>query len=239
MEYLIDIDNNAIRIKQGEGFIRSVNESEFYRFLMESRDKQIYLCSDNEKINKHVRQNYINVKILDSNIYHEILPVVNQDILDKKPQQIMAANAVFHEYGTDVIVVDFENIMTIDTYNQQQYVSGVIYPGLEMHFKEINECGHKDIKFNEINNESVISTANQIGKGVVNGYIGAIKTLIDGELQNYPWIMDVVFTGRRVNNFIDHLNEQNDSINFTYVYDQNLTFKGMQYYVESLKNRKI
>ncbi len=238
MEYLVDIDEEVIRIKDEEGFVRTVSKNGFEEFLEKSKKEKIYLCSNNEEMNTYIRRSFINVKILDQNMYKEILHTVTDEILKKKPQQIMAANAVFHEYGPDVIIVDFENLLTIDTYNQQNYVSGVIYPGLDMHFNELNNYGYKNIKFNYVNSEEVVSTANQIGKGIINGYIGAIKELIDGEIQHFPWIMDIVFTGRRINNFINYLDEQKENLNFQFQYEENLIFKGMKYYVDSLENKK-
>lgn len=238
MEYLVDIDEEVIRIKDEEGFVRTVSKNGFEEFLEKSKKEKIYLCSNNEEMNTYIRRSFINVKILDQNMYKEILHTVTDEILKKKPQQIMAANAVFHEYGPDVIIVDFENLLTVDTYNQQNYVSGVIYPGLDMHFNELNNYGYKNIKFNYVNSEEVVSTANQIGKGIINGYIGAIKELIDGEIQHFPWIMDIVFTGRRINNFINYLDEQKENLNFQFQYEENLIFKGMKYYVDSLENKK-
>ncbi len=231
MRYLIDIDEELIRIKNPDGFIRTIVRDELQNFLNENREVKIFICSGNKEINKLVQEQYINVKLLDKNCFANILPELNEEILTKKPQQIMAANAVFNEYGIDAIIVNFENIMTIDTYNHQQYVSGVMYPGIDYHFQSFNQLGISEIKFNKINDESVIKNAEQIGKGIVNGYLGAIKTLIDEELSNYPWINTVIFTGQRVNNFIGYLNEQVETLNFNYVYEQNLIFKGMDYYI--------
>ncbi len=231
MKYLIDIDEGLIRIKNPDGFIRTIVKEELYNFLNENREVKIYICSGNKEINKLVQEQYINVKLLDKNCFINILPKLNEAVLAKKPQQIMAANAVFNEYGIDAIIVNFENLMTIDTYNQQQYVSGVMYPGIDSHFQSFNQLGIEEIKFNEINHEAVIKNSEQIGKGIVNGYLGAIKTLIDEELNNYPWINNVIFTGQRVNNFIGYLNEQVETLNFNYTYEQNLIFKGMEYYI--------
>ncbi len=233
--YLVEIDQNIVRVKSSEGFAHKFEIERIEDFLEENKEADIYVCSQDTTINHEISKKYINVKILDSSVYAEMFATISDLVLKLSPQQLFRGFAVCKMYEDSSIIVNLDKVLKIDVFNNGLYASGVIYPSFEMLFNCMSEEGFTQPKLTQVNDEIIQDIANQIGSGIVNGYIGTLKHLIDKQLEAYPWIDIIVFTGLKMENFINFYGIENlkASLGYNIILESNLVFKGMEYYIEA------
>ncbi len=233
--YLVEIDQKLVRVKSSEGFAHKFEIERIEEFLEENKEEDIYVCSQDTTVNHEISHKYINVKILDSSVYEEMFGVMSESVLKLSPQQLFRGYAVCKMYGDSSIIVNLDKILKIDVFNNGTYATGVIYPSFEMLFNCMNDEGYSQPKLTQVNDEIVQDVANQIGSGIVNGYIGTLKHLIDKQLEAYPWIDNIVFTGLKMENFINFygVDDLKSSLGYNIILESNLIFKGMEYYIEA------
>ncbi len=231
---LIDILNDELRIHTSNGISHVLSIENLEAYLDEHGEENYILCADNIDINQKLSEKYINVRIFDQNEYEKIFQTINPNILKLFPQQILRAVAVFELYGDDVIIANLDHVLTIDVYNSGEYGTGSIYPSFESKFTSLKECGYPGPKFTNIDEFIIQDIPNQIGKGVVNGYIGSIRQIINAHLMEYPWINTIVFTGSKMRNFIQFYGKERleDELKFNFEYADGLVFQGLEKYYQ-------
>ncbi len=228
--YLIDVTKNTVKVRENNEIVRTLQVENLEQYLDENRDCSFIICSDNIDINQNMAQNYINVKVFDSKQYANVFKNINDNILELSPQQVLRAIAVINKINDNTIIVNLDQILTVDVYNNGEYGTGSIFPSFESMFASIRELEFPAQKFNNIDNAIIQDIPNKIGKGIVNGYIGALSGILETHLNEYPWIDTIVFTGDRMRDFIQFYGklrlEKELGINFEYV--NGLVFDGME-----------
>ncbi len=233
--YLVEIDQNLVRVKSSDGFAHKFEIEKMEDFLEENKEADIYVCSQDTSINHEISQKYINVKILDNSVYEAMFGSISESVLKLSPQQLFRGFAVCKMYEDSSIIVNLDKILKVDVFNNGTYATGVIYPSFEMLFNCMNDEGFTQPKLTQVNNEIIQDVANQIGSGIVNGYIGTLKHLIDKQLEAYPWIDIIIFTGSKMENFINFygIEKLKETLGYNFILESNLIFKGMEYYIEA------
>lgn len=228
--YLIDLTKETVKIRTSNEIVRTLKLENLESYLEEHRDCQFIICSDNIDVNQTIAQNYINVKVFDHKQYSEVFKNINDNILELSPRQILRAIAVINKYNDHNIIVNLDSVLTIDVYNNGEYGTGSIFPSFESLFASMRNLDYPTQKFNHIDEAIVQDIPNQIGKGIVNGYIGALSGMLKAHLVEYPWIDTIIFTGDRMRDFIQFYGKERleDELGINFEYANGLVFEGME-----------
>jgi len=145
--------------------------------------------------------------------------------------RIVDAVAAYKEYGGNVIIIDFGTATTYDVITEKGvFEAAITSPGIRISadalWKETAKLPEVEIK----KPECILAknTVHSIQAGLVYGYIGQVKYIVDKIQEEMQREMKVIATGglgRIVIDSLDHV-----------IYDKDLTFKGLHYIYE--KNKK-
>ncbi len=232
--YFVDIDKNTARITSDEGINHNIEVESFYNYVEDNKDVNFYVCTNNTKVSHCLSEKYINVKIFDSKEYDKIFENINDNILKLPPQRVLRAYSAFKDIAADVIIVNIEDVLTVDVFNAGEYGTGSIFPAFESLFLSLKDLEYPVQKFNNIDQPIIQDIPNQIGKGVVNGYIGALKNILETHQCEYPWINHIVFTGSNMRSFIQYYGHDRliQELNTDFIYIDDLLSKGIRYFYE-------
>ncbi|QTA37336.1 type III pantothenate kinase [Thermosipho ferrireducens] len=163
----------------------------------------------------------------------------------KFPEEIGAdrvANVIasWKDYGKDCIIVDFGTATTIEILRDGVYEGGSIIPGFYMMINALFK-GTAKLPMIEIKPFSSFvgkDTESNIKIGVINTVLGGIRYAID-EIKkelNFPESTYIILTGGQAllveNFFRKHYKLQ-------YIFDQDLTLRGIYYFYESVINKSM
>lgn len=237
--YFIDLGNSLAKIYSENAFGQIIDSGRIINWLDEHKEDQIIMCSVVPDLSKQIIQRFINVKLIDEKMYDKLIKVSNEEVYQKGSDRIVCGYAAIQNYSSDVIVVDAGTALTVDVYNNAEYSSGYIYPGFEINSRALmNQIPHlPEAKMTSPETNQIIDTSTQIGMGLIYGFIGAVKHLVNLELKKYPWVDTVVLTGGTFNTIINTIGEEefHNQIGLTCVYEKNLLFSGLSLIEEKIR----
>ncbi len=140
---------------------------------------------------------------------------------------VFAAKKIF---GKAKLVIDFGTAITFDFISSRgEYLGGFIFPGIELAYKSLRSCAllGKKVKVNpKVSGKIPKGTSQSINKGIIEGF----ALLINSWVEKYRrWIAksgkiskdNIIITGGGAKLILKKLN-------FPYIYEPNLIFKGMR-----------
>lgn len=139
-----------------------------------------------------------------------------------------------HQKYSKNIIFDLGTALTVDVISNYDYISGMIFPGIEAIQKGLidNSSALKSIKFEKIEkNDKFLTTQTQINAGIILGIIGVINQyLIFLEKQIKIEDFNIILTGGTFELLKKLLGEQEllNLIRFEAEIIQNLNYQGLK-----------
>lgn len=112
--------------------------------------------------------------------------------------RLVNAMAAYHKYRTPLIIVDFGTATTFDAVDASgAYLGGAIYPGIKISMDALFQKAAKLPRVELVNPGSVVgkNTVHSMQAGVIYGYVGAVKNIIEHMKESLGENTRVVATG--------------------------------------------
>lgn len=148
--------------------------------------------------------------------------------------RLVNSYAAYSKYKRSLIVVDFGTATTFDIVGTQgEYVGGVIYPGIKISIEALFQKAAKLPRVEISTPSSVIgkNTVDSIRSGIIYGYVGAVKNIVENIKVEQKTEMLVVATGG-LSAII------NKHYKFDYL-DKSLTLKGLNMIYNDFYKKQI
>ncbi len=229
--FLIDIGNTYAKIFDGSEIITIENKN-IVKWLEKKRNEDIYICSVVPDLTQKIKKLFPSIIFIDINYYDKLLKITDNRLYQKGADRIILGYGAREKYGKNLIVVDMGTCITIDTYVDNDYKSGYIYPGLEVLRTALNtRVKHLPTPI-EIKKTTpdLIETNSQLVWGNVCGAIGAINQFVLVEKTRYKKDFKVIISGGSINDFEKflELNDLSNMFSFDYTKDSGLIFEAME-----------
>ncbi len=229
--FLIDIGNTYAKIYDGNEIITIENKN-IVKWLEKRRNEDIYICSVVPDLTQKIKKLFPSIIFIDINYYDKLIKITDNRLYQKGADRIILGYGAREKYGDNLIVVDMGTCITIDTYVDNEYKSGYIYPGLEVLRTSLNNrVKHLPTPI-EIKKTTpdLIETNSQLVWGNVCGAIGAINQFVLVEKTRYKKDFKVVISGGSINDFEKflELNNLSNIFSFDYIKDSSLIFEAME-----------
>ena len=112
--------------------------------------------------------------------------------------RMITAYAAAKKYGTPLIVVDFGTATTFDVVDKSgAYVGGAIYPGIKISLDALVQKTAKLPRIEIAQPQHVIgkSTVESMQSGLIYGYVGAVKNIVESISNTLGYTPNIVATG--------------------------------------------
>lgn len=128
------------------------------------------------------------------------VPIENRydNPLEVGADRLVNAYAAMKKYGKNLIIIDFGTATTFDVVDGDgAYVGGCIYPGIKISLDALVSRTSKLPRIEIAKPEKVIgrNTVNSIQSGIVNGYSGAVSSIVHSLQQELGVTCTVIATG--------------------------------------------
>lgn len=234
--YYIDIGNSYAKIYNSlNRELSTIETVKIIDWLDERKNKksQILICSVALEISNKIKKLYPDIIILDNKIYNKLIEIDNELLYKKGSDRIITAYGAIWKYGKNVIVVDMGTCVTVDVICESKYVSGFIFPGLQILRTALNQKVKQlpvAVEPHVLSND-IIDTNDQIFWGNIYGMIGAINHFVNLERAKRENInFEVIMTGGTIKEFKEFLvgNKLEELFDFDYQIDSMLIFTAME-----------
>lgn len=186
------------------------------------------MYSFNHAIKKYLKHTPININALTNsgiNVKTDSPSSVGAD-------RIVDAAGAYYTYGGPCLVIDFGTATTFDYINENaEFRYGVTAPGLEITAQALSNMAAQlpEIEIKKPASILGTNTISSMQAGVVYGYIGLTREIITQVKKEIGSDMKVIATG----GLGRMISEELDCIDF---YDKDLTFKGLLWIYNHIKN---
>ncbi len=230
----IDIGNSYAKIYDNDDDILEILESnKIFDWLEINKDKQILICSVALEVTNKIKKLYPMIKVIDNKIYNKLLNIDNELVYKKGTDRIVTAYGALEKYEAEnIIVVDMGTCVTVDVLTDRKYISGYIYPGLNILRTSLNEKVQQlpiAVEPHMMSGD-IIDTNDQIFWANIYGMIGAINQFVKIEQEKRKKTkFKVILTGGTIKEFNIFLKENKvqELFSFEYVIDSKLIFYAM------------
>lgn len=228
---LIDLGNTNAKIFNGEN-ITKIATADIIEYL-QSVTEEVLLCSVVPRYNQQIMSMFPNVRLITNKDYQLMFNNDNKSLDSKGADRIVAAYSAVQKYGPKVVVVDIGTCVTIDVCNQNEYQSGLIYPGFVMLENLLDEKIEQLPK--GVKEETIISTQSQIYHASIYGFVGALQNMIRQVRPSSEY--NIIVTGGSVAKFIEEYNiDLLSELGFDNVhYEQGLIENGLVQFTNIIK----
>ena len=181
-----------------------------------------------------VPQVIFNLKLMGKKYYSTEALVVGQSLcklpvkvrvdegVDVGSDRIVNTVAAFDRYGGNLIVVDFGTATTFDVVVKNNYLGGVISPGVTLSLNSLISKASllPSVNLSKISKVIGKNTKSAIRSGFYWGYLGLINNIIDLIFKHTNKKYNVILTGGLSHLFKNSINVKNNV-------DKNLTINGL------------
>jgi len=147
--------------------------------------------------------------------------------------RIVNAAAAYKTYGGPCIIVDFGTATTFDVVNENgEYIGGALCPGLKISSEALFSKTSKLPKVDLVKPKNVIgrNTEQSMQSGIINGYIGEVRYIIDKMKEEVGENAKVVATG----DYSKLICKEIPTVDYI---NDDLTFLGLKILYELNKNK--
>ncbi len=148
--------------------------------------------------------------------------------------RLVNSYAAYKQYKKPLIVVDFGTATTFDVVGDNgEFLGGVIYPGLKISMEALYQNAAKlpRVEISTPNNIIAKNTVDSMRAGIIYGYVGAVKNIVNSIKRDQNKDLIVVATGG-LSGIIDK------HYKFDYL-DKSLTLKGLNMIYNESKEKQI
>ncbi|MFV0288073.1 MAG: type III pantothenate kinase [Mycoplasmatales bacterium] len=230
---LIDLGNSYAKILKAEQFL-TVKTDRIIKWLNKNyfNEVDIFICSVVPHITIEIKKLFPRIRILDNKIYNKLFAINNPLLYKKGADRIITGYGALRKYTNNLIVIDMGTCITVDTYINNEYQSGYIFPGLNiLRYALTTRVSHLPTPVDPLTNSKfIIDTADQMFWGNIYGLIGVINQFVKMEKLKNKVDFQVILTGGTIKEFENFLkkNQLQDLFTFEHLIDEKLIFYAMK-----------